>query len=133
MVIDDKELQEGLELRLQFGKDTGLIPVIVQDISTRQNLMLAYTDNTALMITQYTGLATFWNRSKKKYWIKGLTSGDTLSVKEIYVDCDQDTLLYMVTMNGTGVCHTKKEDGNYRPTCFYRQVKEDKNLTKMIE
>ncbi|TVR68628.1 MAG: phosphoribosylamine--glycine ligase [Spirochaetaceae bacterium] len=113
----------------QFGKRGGILPVAVQDAKTGDILMMASVNAEALRRTVETGLATFWSTSRREIWTKGMTSGDTLSVEEIRVDCDQDALLFLVTMNGTGVCHTRNEAGNeagdHRRRCFYRRLTPD--------
>lgn len=96
--------------------DKGLIPVVVQEIDTKEVLMVAYMDEVALKKTVETGYTHFWSRSRKTYWKKGETSGNVQEVKEIYYDCDADTLLIMVKQHGSGACHT----GNR--TCFYRKI-----------
>lgn len=82
-----------------------LIPTIIQDCRTNQVLMLGYMNKKALSLTQKTGRVYFWSRSRKKLWMKGETSGNTLKVKEIYQDCDKDTLLIKVEVLGKAVCH----------------------------
>jgi len=97
--------------------DQGLIPAIIQDVKNNEVLMLAYMDETALKKTIETGKTHFWSRSRQKYWMKGETSGNVQIVKEIFYDCDEDTLLIRVEQVGAGACHT----GNR--TCFYRSIK----------
>lgn len=89
---------------LRFGPD-GLIPVIAQDASTRQVLMLAWMDAEALRRTQQSGRATYYSRSRQEYWEKGQTSGHTQVVREIRTDCDGDALLVLVDQTGPA-CHT---------------------------
>lgn len=89
---------------LRFGPD-GLIPVIAQDASTRQVLMLAWMDAEALRRTQQSGRATYYSRSRQEYWEKGQTSGHTQVVREIRTDCDGDALLVLVEQTGPA-CHT---------------------------
>lgn len=93
----------------------GLVPVIVQDASTLQVLMMAWMNSESLSLTNETGQAHFWSRSRNKMWKKGETSGNILTVKEIRYDCDGDTLLLMVNPAGPA-CHT----GNV--SCFYRKL-----------
>jgi len=93
----------------------GLIPVITQDINTKEVLMLAYANEEAIKKTIETGFAHYWSRSRKKLWKKGETSGNLQEVVEIRVDCDNDALLYLVKQRGVA-CHT----GNY--SCFYRRL-----------
>ncbi len=95
--------------------DSGLIPVIVQDLKTKDVLMLAYANREALELTISTGKSHFWSRSRKKIWRKGEESGNHQEVKGIYFDCDGDTVLYIVEQKGVA-CHT----GNQ--TCFYRAL-----------
>ncbi|NWF52877.1 MAG: phosphoribosyl-AMP cyclohydrolase [Nitrospirae bacterium] len=96
--------------------DKGLIPAIIQDVTNNDVLMLAYMDEKALEMTIKTGFTHFWSRSRQKYWKKGETSGNVQKVKEIFYDCDEDTLLIKVIQKGQGACHT----GNR--TCFYRTI-----------
>jgi len=130
---EKKKQQEGLEVLLDYSKtqqeigdkvSIGLVPVVVQDYMSGTILMVAYANQEALETTLETGYATFWSRSRKELWKKGGTSGDRLSVKEILVDCDQDTLVYRVAMEGQGACHTKV-DGRARASCFYRRLNAD--------
>ncbi|MBN1662003.1 MAG: phosphoribosyl-AMP cyclohydrolase [Deltaproteobacteria bacterium] len=99
-----------------FTKDNGLIPVIVQDDETKDILMLAYMNREAWLKTLETGKATYWSRSRKQLWVKGETSGNMQMVKEICIDCDEDTVLLKVDQIGGAACHT-----GYR-SCFYRKL-----------
>ena len=126
-------LEEGNELRLDFTKlqkvaKTGLpvLPVVVQDADTREVLVVAYANQQALDHTLKTGIATFWSTSRNELWIKGATSGDTLQIVDIRVNCEQNSLLYLVRMLGGGVCHTKDAQGHTRKTCYYRSLKNGK-------
>lgn len=114
-------LEEGSELNLQFEKRSGLLPVAVQESSTGDILMLASVNREAFDHTLRTGQAAFWSTGRNELWVKGLTSGNTLRLDEILVDCDQDALVYKVTLEGEGVCHTKNAAGRYRKACFYRK------------
>lgn len=105
-------------MEIDFEKGDGLVPVIVQDVHTKQVLMLAYMSKESLAITLESGYATYYSRSRKQLWKKGETSGHVQKVKEMYIDCDQDTLLLLVEQKGAA-CHS----GNY--SCFYRHFKED--------
>jgi len=97
---------------LRYDQD-GLIPVVVQDFNTGEVLMVAWMNARALELTRETGQAHFWSRSRQRLWHKGETSGNVQIVREIRVDCDQDTLLLRVEPAGPA-CHT----GNI--SCFYR-------------
>ena len=100
----------------------GLIPAVVQNIETKEVLMVAYMNADTLKQTIETGRATFWSRSRKEVWVKGDTSGNYMYVKEIRVDCDADCLVLLVNPAGPA-CHT----GNR--SCFFRKV-EDGKLVK---
>ncbi len=93
-------------IEIDFKKGNGLIPVIIQDASTHEVLMLGYMNQEAWDKTLKTKRASFWSRSRKKLWIKGETSGHFQEVKEIYLDCDGDTLLMRVDQIGGAACHT---------------------------
>lgn len=94
----------------------GLIPAIVQDYKNKEVLMLAYMNKESLRRTLKSGKTCFWSRSRKEYWVKGLTSGHFQFVKSIAYDCDGDALLIRVRQMGKA-CHT----GNR--SCFYRLIK----------
>ncbi len=93
----------------------GLIPAVVQDVHDNEVLMVAYMNLEAVEQTVLTGRATYWSRSRQKFWIKGETSGNIQLVREIYVDCDQDCLLVKVEQTGAA-CHE-----GFR-SCFFRKV-----------
>lgn len=93
----------------------GLVPAIVQDVVTKDVLMMAWMNAESLRSTMETGEAVFWSRSRQEIWHKGATSGNVLKVVEIRVDCDADTLLVLVEPAGPA-CHTGER------TCFYREV-----------
>ena len=99
--------------------DNGLIPAVVVHYETGEVLMLAYMNEAAAQKTAETGLATFWSRSRQKFWIKGETSGQTLNVKWIRTDCDSDALVVAVDPVGPA-CH----DGY--ASCFYRELHDGK-------
>ena len=107
---------------LNFAKLGGLIPVIVQDAATGEVLMLAFMNPEAWERTFETGEAHFYSRTRQTLWHKGATSGHVQRVKEIYVDCDEDTVLLKVEQVGGAACHT-----GYR-SCFHRRW-QDKKLT----
>ena len=109
---DKKALEHGDRLTPKFGPD-GLITAVVQDVADNAVLMVAHVNAEALANTLETGDAWFWSRSRKKLWRKGETSGHTLRVEELRIDCDQDCVLMRVTPAGPS-CHTGAR------TCFYR-------------
>jgi phosphoribosyl-AMP cyclohydrolase len=92
---------------MDFTKLDGLIPAVIQDAVTNEVLMVGFMNEEAYERTVATGFATFFSRSRGKLWMKGETSGNRLKVERMLVDCDDDTLLLMVTRLGDGnVCHT---------------------------
>ena len=93
-------------IKIDFRKGKGLIPVIIQDASTNDILMLGHMNREAWEETLKTKRATFWSRSRKKLWVKGEISGHFQEVREIYLDCDGDTLLLKVDQIGKAACHT---------------------------
>lgn len=120
-------LEESDKLNLQFKKRGGLLPVIVQDIETREVLMLGYTNREALEYTMKHRIGAFWSTSREELWVKGKTSGNVLYIHEIRIDCDQDALLYIAELDGSGVCHTKNSKNQFRTSCFYRSLSLKKN------
>jgi phosphoribosyl-AMP cyclohydrolase len=117
----EKEYTE--QLMLDFGTDGNtLVPVITQDYNSGRVLILAYANRDAYKETIESGYATFYSRSRKEIWKKGLTSGNLLKVIEIRINCEQNSLLYMVTLEGPGACHALKPDGTPQETCFYRRI-----------
>lgn len=100
---------------LKFDKN-GLIPAIIQDYKNNEVLMVAYMNKESLRRTLKSGKTCFWSRSRKEYWVKGLTSGHFQFVKSVAYDCDTDALLIKVRQLGSA-CHT----GNR--SCFYRKIK----------
>ena len=108
-------------LPLDFGPD-GLVPTVIQDATTHAVLMIGFMNQTALERTRETGLVHFWSRSRSKLWQKGETSGHVQRVQEIFVNCEENSLLIAVDQTGA-VCHT-----GY-PTCYYRRLEPDNTLT----
>lgn len=102
-------------IEIDFDKGNGLVPVIVQDHVSNEVLMLAYMNKQSFDMTLQSGKATYFSRSRHELWIKGETSGHYQYVKEIRIDCDNDTLLLKVEQEGAA-CHT----GHY--SCFYRNM-----------
>jgi len=95
--------------------ERGLIPAVVQDDDTGEVLMVAWMNADSLNRTRSTGQAWFWSRSRAEMWRKGATSGNTMRIRQIRIDCDGDTLLLRVTPSGPA-CHTGER------TCFYRTL-----------
>lgn len=103
-------------IKLDFKKAGGLIPAIVQDATTGEILMLAYMNQEAFEATLSTGKATYYSRSRQTLWVKGETSGNVQLVKEIRIDCDDDTILLKVEQLGRAACHTGHR------SCFHKKV-----------
>ena len=101
---------------INFEKSGGLIPIIVQDVNTKDVLTLAYSNKESLELTKKTGNSWFWSRSRNKLWMKGEESGNTQKVKEILVDCDFDAIIYLVEPSGPA-CHTGQQ------VCFHHELK----------
>jgi phosphoribosyl-AMP cyclohydrolase len=102
---------------IDFTKLAGLIPAVVQDAESGEVLMVGFMNNEALAITRRTGVATFFSRTRNALWTKGETSGNRLDVRQVLVDCDQDTVLLKVVRRGSGnVCHTGER------SCFFREL-----------
>ena len=103
-------------MELNFNKSDGLIPAIVQDAETKDVLMLAYMNRESWAATLKSGKATFWSRSRQKLWLKGESSGHVQIIKNMYIDCDDDTVLLQVEQLGGAACHTGHR------SCFYRKL-----------
>jgi phosphoribosyl-AMP cyclohydrolase len=117
------------DLLLDFGEDgQNLVPVVTQDYHTKEVLILAFANKEAFEETRRSGYATYWSRSRKELWKKGLTSGDLLRIEEIRINCEQNSLLYMVTPEGKGACHAKNADGKPYNSCYYRRIEENGSL-----
>mgnify|MGYP006303193987 CR=1 FL=1 len=110
-------------ISLAFDKAGGLVPAIAQDYETGEVLMLAYMNEESWNLTLETGIAHYWSRSRGKLWKKGESSGNVQKVREIRVDCDDDTIVIKVDQIGGAACHT-----GYR-SCFYRVVRNGELVT----
>ncbi len=110
-------------IKLDFSKGGGLLPAIVQDYRTGKVLMLAYINNKSWEKTLKTGEAHYWSRSRRELWHKGGSSGHVQRIKEIYADCDNDTVLFSVEQVGGAACHLGYE------SCFHKKIDGDGNFT----
>ena len=122
------DLEEGTALQLDFTKvakaaeqSPDVIPVAVQDADSKEVILVAYVNEEALQRTIRTRIATFWSTSRRELWIKGETSGNHFEMVEVRVNCEQNSLLYVVRPKGDGVCHTKNSQGMARD-CYYRRL-----------
>lgn len=112
---------------LDFEKENGLIPAIVQDYANNEVLMLGFMNREALAKTRETGFVTFYSRSRQKLWTKGESSGQKLLLRELRVDCDQDAVLVRAELSGGAVCHE-----GYR-SCFFRRLEADDSTPVVAE
>lgn len=110
-------------IALNFEKMGGLIPAVVQDAQTGEVLMVGFMNQQAWETTLNTGKATFYSRTRNTLWTKGLTSGNVQLVKEVRVDCDDDTVLLKVEQVGGAACHTGHR------SCFYKKIEADRSVT----
>lgn len=125
-----EELEEGCDIALDFERffsnsGHGVLPVVAQDVDSRDVLVLAHANRAALDYTLREGVAAFWSLSRDRLWIKGETSGNVLDLVEVCVNCEQNSLLYLVRLRKGGVCHTL-EDGAVRHSCYYRRINGDR-------
>lgn len=123
-------LEEGIREALDFSKlrkvagiEEDVLPAVVQDSTTKEVLIVAYVNRQAVEETLKTGIATFWSTSRNELWVKGATSGNALRIAEVRVNCEQNSVVFLVTPQGGGACHTKDSDGRYRTGCYYRRLK----------
>ena len=133
------ELEEGLSLNLDFSKiakvaanihedKDNVIPVAVQDIDTKEVILIAYTNRQAMELTFKTRTLTLWSTSRNVLWEKGKTSGETFEVLEARVNCEQNSLVYFVRPRRGAICHTKNKAGQPR-NCYYRAINLDDGVT----
>ncbi len=108
---------------LDFSKGSGLLPAIAQDYRSGKILMLAYINKASWERSLETGEVHYWSRSRKEIWHKGGTSGNIQKIKEIYVDCDNDTVLFKVKQVGGAACHLGFE------SCFHKKVDRNGDVT----
>jgi phosphoribosyl-AMP cyclohydrolase len=124
-------LEEGTELKLDFdkiskvaGQAKGVIPVAVQNADTKEVILVAYTNELAFKKSLADKTLILWSTSRNELWEKGKTSGETFDLVSAYVNCEQNSLLYVVRPRRGGICHTKNAKGNPR-NCYYRRIQPD--------
>ena len=129
VVSTHTDLEEGTTLTLDFAKLTKIaegghqvVPVAVQDADSGEVLIVAYANDEAVRATLERGQAVFYSTSRNELWHKGATSGDTLTIVDVRVNCEQNSLVYRVRLDGSGSCHTRNADGTARHGCYYRVV-----------
>jgi phosphoribosyl-AMP cyclohydrolase len=132
-----KELEEGLELNLDWNKlekavegTKGIIPVAVQNADTKEVILVAYINQQAFEESLKRKMLVLWSSSRQELWIKGLTSGETFELVDAFVNCEQNSLLFLVRPNRGGICHTKNKEGEPR-NCYYRRI-DLENPTQLI-
>ena len=128
-------IEEGRQLEIDFAKLSKIgmnghmvIPVVVQDATSKEVLIVAYANDEAVAETFRLGEAVLYSTSRNELWHKGATSGDVLKVEEVRINCEQNSLLYLVTPKVQGACHTKDETGKSRSSCYYRTVENNTRL-----
>ena len=128
-------LEEGLQLKIDFQKikkvmtcGEDLVPVVVRDVLSKEVLVVAYANQLSLDYTLQNQVAAFWSSSRNELWIKGATSGEFLKLVEVRVNCEQNSLLYLVEITSLGACHTKEKNGNPRTSCYYRKINNNGEL-----
>jgi phosphoribosyl-AMP cyclohydrolase len=120
-------LEEGVDLTLDFDKLAqvaqvgGVLPCAVQNADTNEVILVAYVNEQALKVAIETRSAVFWSTSRNELWEKGKTSGETFDLLEVRVNCEQNSLLYLVRPRRGGICHTHNAAGDPRD-CFYRRL-----------
>jgi phosphoribosyl-AMP cyclohydrolase len=129
------ELEEGTRLALDFGKlaavaATGarVVPAVLQDADSGEVLFIGYANEEALETSLRERIAVLWSTSRNELWRKGATSGDVLELAGIRVNCEQNSLLYLVRRTTGGACHTLLPSGTARPGCFYRTIADSMTL-----
>ncbi|GAA2268935.1 phosphoribosyl-AMP cyclohydrolase [Actinomadura sp. NPDC048955] len=134
------ELEEGTRLTLDFDKLAGVaatgarvVPVVLQDAGSGEVLFIGYANDLALKATLEERIAVLWSTSRNELWRKGATSGDVLELVDVRVNCEQNSLLYLVNRTTGGACHTNLPSGEPRPTCYYRSVTDGGALRHLLQ
>jgi len=131
-----EELEEGSELTIDFDKVAKIgrdghqvVPVVLQDADSGDVLFIGYANEEAFRATLERKSAVLYSTSRDTLWHKGATSGDTLELVDVRINCEQNSLLYRVRKAGTGVCHTNDDQGVARQTCYYRTIVDPETVT----
>jgi phosphoribosyl-AMP cyclohydrolase len=131
-------LEEGLELQLDFDKLAkaarcgGVLPVAVQHADTREVILVAYTNDLAFRKSLAERALVLWSTSRNELWEKGRTSGETFELIEVRVNCEQNSLLYLVRPRRGGICHTRNQAGEPR-NCYYRRLNLDTGALEHLD
>lgn len=128
--LSTTDVEEGSDIALDFQRffsasGHGVVPVAAQDVESRGVLVLAHANREALDYTLRERVAGFWSLSRDRLWVKGETSGNFLDLVEVRVNCEQNSLLYLVRLRDGGVCHTL-HGGVARHSCYYRRITGDR-------
>ena len=133
------KLEEGTELQLDFSKlskvteqCSNIIPVAVQNADTKDVILVAYTNEKAFQESIKTRIVTFWSTTRNELWVKGGGSGNTFKLLEIRVNCEQNSLVYIVRANKEGICHTSNTKGKARD-CYYRRFNMESGLLENLD
>lgn len=125
----DADLEEGLTARINFAKLAQIgaaghqvVPTVLQDVDTEEVLFVGYVNAEALALSLERRSAVLYSTSRNEIWHKGATSGNSLTLVDVRVNCEQNSLLYRVRRDGGGACHTTDADGNARSGCYYRHL-----------
>jgi phosphoribosyl-AMP cyclohydrolase len=134
-IMTVNELEEGTRLGLNFGKlasvaagGAAVVPAVLQDADSGEVLFIGYANEEALRTSLRERIAVLWSTSRNELWRKGATSGDVLGLAEIRVNCEQNSLLYLVRSTTGGACHTLSDSGSARPSCYYRVITDELTL-----
>ena len=133
------DLEEGTDLQLDFTKmaraaaqSPDVIPVAVQNADTKKIILVAYTNREAFQHSIRTRIATFWSTSRNELWVKGAGSGNSFELTEVRVNCEQNSLVYVVRPKGQGICHTRNAQGRARD-CYYRRLDMDSGVLENLD
>lgn len=134
-MLSAREIEESEVVQLDFQKlsriaasGVPVLPVVLQDAATSEVLLIAYVNEEALRLSFREKRAVLYSTSRGEIWRKGETSGDILYLEEIRVNCEQNSLLYLVRKAGHGSCHTKDASGKHRSNCYYRKALNESTL-----
>ena len=133
MNAHNESIENQTTLSLEFDKlknvnNMHIIPAVVQSIDNKEVLLVGYVNQIALEYSIKHQIACFWSTSRNQLWIKGKTSNQYLKLHEIRVNCEQNSLLYLVSITDQGACHTKDQNNKYRKSCFYRKLDKAQKL-----
>lgn len=133
------DLEESTELCIDWSKlkktislEADVVPCVVQDADSKEVLVVASVNQQALERALGTRTAVFWSTSRNELWEKGKTSGNEFELVEVRVNCEQNSLLYLVRPKGEGMCHTKDASGRARTSCYYRRLRADGRTLEFV-